>query len=52
MTLQRDDIEEFASDGVSFMPKGLDKNITPEQMADLISYLKNWRYLNGKVPLK
>ncbi len=52
VTLQRDDIEEFASDGVSFMPKGLEKNITPEQMVDLISYLKNWRYLNGKVPLK
>ena len=52
VTLQRDDIEEFASDGVSFMPKGLEKNITPKQMVDLISYLKNWRYLNGKVPLK
>ncbi len=52
VTLQRDDIEEFASDGVSFMPKGLEKNITPKQMVDLISYLKNWRYINGKVPLK
>ncbi len=52
VTLQRDDIEEFASDGVSFMPKGLEKNITPQQMVDLISYMKNWRYINGKVPLK
>lgn len=51
-TLQRDDIEEFASDGVSFMPKGVEKNVTPEQMVDLISYLKNWRYLKGKVRLK
>jgi putative membrane-bound dehydrogenase-like protein len=50
-TLQREDIEEFASDGVSFMPDGLEKNITPEQMVDLIAFLKNWRYLDGQVPL-
>lgn len=51
-TLQRDEIDEFASDGISFMPNGMEKNITPEQMIDLVSFLKNWRYLDGQIPLK
>jgi hypothetical protein len=33
------------------MPDGLEKNITIEQMADLISFIKNWRYLDGATPL-
>ena len=37
--------------GVSLMPVGLEKNITVQQMADLISYIKNWRYLNGRIPI-
>ena len=32
------------------MPVGVEKNINPQQMADLIFWLKNWRYLDGKVP--
>jgi hypothetical protein len=32
------------------MPVGLERNITPQQMADLLSFLKNWRYLDGSVP--
>jgi len=47
----RSDIEEIASSGVSLMPEGMEKNITPPQMADLISFLKNWRYLDGVTPL-
>jgi putative membrane-bound dehydrogenase-like protein len=49
-TVLRQDIEEVRSTGVSLMPEGLEKTITPEQMADLISFLKNWRYLDGKTP--
>lgn len=47
----RQDIDELRSNGVSLMPDGLEKNITVEQMADLISFIKNWRYLDGAVPL-
>jgi hypothetical protein len=32
------------------MPDGLEKNITPEQMADLLAFVRNWRYLDGQVP--
>ncbi len=32
------------------MPVGLEKNIDRQQMADLISFIKNWRYLDGRVP--
>ena len=34
------------------MPVGFEKTITVEQMSDLISYLKNWRYLDGSIPLR
>ncbi|MCH7990147.1 MAG: c-type cytochrome [Planctomycetes bacterium] len=51
VTLLREDIEEIRSNGVSLMPVGLEKNITVQQMADLISYIKNWRYLDGRVPI-
>ncbi len=50
VTFLRRDIEELASTGLSLMPVGLEKNIDVQQMADLIGYLKNWRYLNGSVP--
>jgi putative heme-binding domain-containing protein len=49
VTLPRDQIEELRSDGVSFMPDGLEKNIPPQAMADLIAFIKNWRYL-GEAP--
>jgi putative heme-binding domain-containing protein len=51
VTLLRQDIEEFRSTGVSLMPEGLEKNIDKQQMADLISFIKNWRYLDGRTPL-
>jgi len=46
----RQDIDELRSTGVSLMPEGVEKTITLEQMADLIAFLKNWRYLDGKTP--
>lgn len=51
LLLLRQDIDELKSNGVSLMPEGLEKNITVEQMADLISFIKNWRYLDGATPL-
>ena len=50
-TVLRADVEELKSSGQSLMPVGVEKTITVEQMADLISFLKNWRYLDGAVPL-
>ena len=50
-TILRTDVEELKSSGLSLMPVGVEKSITIEQMADLISFLKNWRYLDGTVPL-
>jgi putative heme-binding domain-containing protein len=47
----RQEIDELKSNGISLMPDGLEKNITIEQMADLIAFIKNWRYLDGAVPL-
>ena len=51
VTLLRSDIETLRSNGVSLMPEGLEKNISHQQMADLISFIKNWRYLDGQTPL-
>lgn len=48
----RQDIEEIQSTGVSLMPEGLEKTISIEEMADLLGFLKNWRYLDGAVPVK
>jgi len=52
VTVLRQDIEEVVSNGVSLMPDGLEKNISVQEMADLISFIKNWRYLDGSVPLR
>ncbi|MBA63184.1 MAG: hypothetical protein CMJ76_12570 [Planctomycetaceae bacterium] len=47
----RTEIDEIQSRGVSLMPEGLEKKINHQQMADLISFIKNWRYLDGRTPL-
>jgi len=46
----RSEIDELKGSGLSLMPVGLEKNISVEQMADLITFLKNWRYVDGNVP--
>jgi putative membrane-bound dehydrogenase-like protein len=51
VTILKDEIDEMRSDGVSLMPVGLEKNISIQEMADLISFIKNWRYLDGNVPI-
>ena len=50
-TVLRSEIDEVQSRGVSLMPEGLEKKVTQQQMADLISFIKNWRYLDGRTPL-
>jgi putative membrane-bound dehydrogenase-like protein len=49
-TVLRQDVEEVRSMAISLMPEGLEKSITVEEMADLLAFLKNWRYLDGSVP--
>lgn len=46
----RKDIDEIASSGISLMPEGLEKSINVQEMADLLRFLKDWRYLDGSVP--
>jgi len=43
----RQDIDEMKSSGVSLMPEGLEKNITVDGMADLIAFLKGWRFIDA-----
>jgi putative membrane-bound dehydrogenase-like protein len=43
-TVLRRDIEDIRSTGQSLMPEGLEKTISLTEMADLLSFLKNWRY--------
>ncbi len=47
----RDEIDEMRSNGISLMPVGVEENVSVQQMADLISFIKNWRYLGGRVPI-
>ena len=50
VTIPRDEIEVIKNNGISLMPVGLERTINQQQMADLISFIKNWRYLDGLVP--
>jgi hypothetical protein len=49
--LLRSNVEEIRSNGISLMPEGLERNVSLQQMADVISLIKNWRYLDGQTPL-
>jgi putative heme-binding domain-containing protein len=45
VSLLRDEIESLTG-GKSLMPEGLEQQISVQQMADLIVYLKTWRHLD------
>ena len=38
--IPRKSIESLTSSGLSLMPEGLEQNINPQQMSDLLSYLQ------------
>ena len=38
-TIPRSEIEQFRASGKSLMPDGLEKNLTPDQMVDLLEFL-------------
>ena len=46
----RQDIDLIRSSGLSLMPEGLEKNITVEQMAALLTFVKGWRELETRSP--
>ncbi len=48
--IARAEIDELKPTGMSMMPEGLESQIDPQAMADLIAYIKNWRYTAGQVP--
>jgi len=43
--LSRTDIESIQSTGLSLMPEGLERDLSLQDMADVIAFIKNWRYL-------
>jgi putative heme-binding domain-containing protein len=49
--IPRSEIDELRSSGQSLMPDGLERNIPPQDMADLLTFIKHWRYLDGRTPL-
>ncbi len=49
-TLSRSEIEELKSSGTSLMPEGIESQISVSEMADLLWYVKNWRYAADQVP--
>ncbi len=50
ITVLRSEIEQLKPNGVSLMPVGFEKQLSVAQLADVISFIKNWRYLDGQVP--
>ena len=43
VTILRDDLESLTS-GKSLMPEGLEQQLDPQKMADLLAFLKTWRH--------
>lgn len=43
VTLLRSALESLESTGQSLMPEGFERSISPAEMTDLITYLRNWR---------
>jgi putative heme-binding domain-containing protein len=52
VSLLREEIEDIRSNGISLMPDGLERGLSRQDMADLISFIKNWRYLESDVPAR
>ncbi len=48
--LERSIIEELKSSGTSLMPEGIEAQIPASDMADLLWYIKNWRYTAENIP--
>jgi len=40
-TIQRDQVDQIISSGLSLMPEGLEKELNPQQFADIIAFIKS-----------
>ena len=49
-TIPRDQIEDCQASGISLMPAGFERQLSPNAMRDLIAYVKGWRYLKTEIP--
>ncbi len=49
-TVLKKNIEQMQATGKSLMPEGLEKNIDPQSMADLLEFLKHVQYDIGTLP--
>jgi putative membrane-bound dehydrogenase-like protein len=49
-TIERAEIEELKSSSTSLMPEGIEAQISAKEMAELLWYIKNWRYAPSGVP--
>ncbi len=47
----RREIDTIRSNGVSLMPEGWERELTHQELADLVSFIKNWRYLEDPPPV-
>ncbi|MEX0676117.1 MAG: PVC-type heme-binding CxxCH protein [Pirellulales bacterium] len=50
LAVLRADIEAIQTSGASLMPEGFEKHLSQQQVADLIGFIKNWRYLEQPIP--
>jgi putative heme-binding domain-containing protein len=48
--IARSEIEQMKPTGVSMMPEGLESQVDRQAMADLIAFVKNWRYDSQQIP--
>ena len=48
VTIARDDIEVLSPSDVSIMPKGLEENLSAQQLADLVAYLRSLPSQEGR----
>jgi putative heme-binding domain-containing protein len=49
-TIARESIEELKSSGTSLMPEGIETQISVQDIAELLWYIKNWRYISENIP--
>jgi putative membrane-bound dehydrogenase-like protein len=50
VSVLKSNIDSMENNGVSLMPEGVERTIPHQDMADVIAFVKNWRYLDGTVP--
>ena len=48
--INRRELVQLNATGQSLMPAGLEMQIDTQAMADLIAFIKGWRYMDGTIP--